>query len=99
MTSFSESSCDGTLCEKLKETKGLLVGLRQEGDWAATFQRAAEKHTSPAKAPHSIAARIQAAGLPTCRPASPVCHRVPTHGDGATPVDPQHPAGHPAEIC
>ncbi len=66
---------------------------------AAPFPGAAEKHTSAAEAPHGVAVRPQAAGLPTCCPASPICQRVPTQGDDAAPVDPQDAASHPAEIC
>lgn len=75
------------------------MGLGQRDDGAAPLPRAAEKHTSPAEAPNGVAARLQAAGLPTCRPTSPVCQRVPTQGEDAAPVNPQDPAGHPAEIC
>lgn len=73
--------------------------LGQGNDGAAPTLRAAEEHTLPAEAPHGVAAWIQAAGLPTRCPASPVGQRMPTQADDAAIVDPQHPAGHPAEIC
>lgn len=73
------------------------MGHGQGGDEATPLPCAAEKHTSPAEAPNCVAVRIQAAGLPTRRPASPICQRVPAEGDGAAPVDPQNPTGHPAE--
>lgn len=100
LTSSSTSCCnDWTLREELKEAEGLLVGLGQGDDGAAPIPRASEMHTLPAEAPHSVAARVQAAGLPTRRPASPVRQRVPAQADDAAPVDAQNPAGHPAEIC
>lgn len=74
------------------------MGLRQHGDGATPLPRAPEKHTSPAEAPNGIAARLQAARFRTCRPTFPVRQRVPAEGDEAAPVDPQHPAGHTAEI-
>lgn len=73
--------------------------LGQNGDGAAPRTGAAEKHAAPSEAPHGIAIRLQAAGLPARRPASPIRQRVPTEADDAAPVDPEHPAGHPAEIC
>lgn len=86
------------LREQLKEAEGLLMGLWQVGDGATLLPRAPEKHASPAEAPNRTAARLQAARLPTCRPSSPVRQRVPTQGDDAAPVDPQHTAGHPADV-
>lgn len=72
--------------------------LRQRGDGAAAGPGAPEKHTPAAEAPNGVAVRLQTARLPTCGPTSPISQRVPTHGDDAAPVDPQHPAGHPAQI-
>lgn len=73
--------------------------LRQVGDGAAIALCAGEKHAATAKAPHGSAVRIQAAGLPTRRPASPVCQRVPAQADDAAPMDPQHPTSDSADIC
>lgn len=86
------------LWEHLKEAERLLMGLRQWGDEAALFPCAPKEHASPPDAPHGAAARLQAARLPTCRPTSPVRQRVPAEGDDAAPVDPEHPASHPAEV-
>lgn len=86
------------LREQLKEAEVLLMGLWQEGDGATPLPRAPEKHASPTVAPNGTAARLQAARLPTCRPSSPVRQSVPTQGDDAAPVDPQHAAGHPADV-
>ena len=96
---LNKPTCSLYLWEQLKEAEGLLVGLGQGNDGAASAPRAAEKHTLATEAPHGVAARVQAAGLPTCRSASPFRQRVPAQADGAAPVDPKHPAGHPAEIC
>lgn len=76
-----------------------MVGLGQGGDEAASVQRAAEEHTPPAEAPHGVAARLQAAGLPTRRPCFPHRQGVPAQSDDAAPVDPKHSAGHTAEVC
>lgn len=73
------------------------MGLRQGGDGAAPAPRAPEQHTLPPQAPNGAAARVQAAGLPTRRPSHPINEGVPSQSDHAAPVDPEHPAGHPAE--
>lgn len=78
--------------------EGLPMGLRQCGDWTTPILRATEQHTSPAEAPDSAAAGLQAAGLPTPSPAFAVRQRVPAQGDEAAPVELQHAAGHPAQI-
>ena len=75
------------------------MGLGQGIDGAAPLPGAAEEHTLAPEAPHSGAAGVQAAGLPTGGPASPFGQRVPSKADGAAPVHPQHPASHPAQIC
>lgn len=90
---------DRDLGEQLQETEGLLVGLRQDGDGAASFTRAAKKHTATAETPNSIALWLQAAELPTPRSGSPICQRVPAQAYDAAPMDAQNSTGDPAVIC
>lgn len=85
------------LCQQLKQSEGLLMGLGQQGDGATPVLRAPQQHAPPAQAPNGTAAGVQAARFPTRRASLPIYEGAPPKRDHVAPVHPENPAGHPAE--